>query len=155
MSTASCLYTPSPTESVEQEKNDIQALEYMNTRRRGEIVNNAAPRTLTPEQEKKLWRKIDMRILPSLILMYLCSFMDRSAFICYFLPHSLPECHQATSVRCLCILIRTVSMTDRNYVRKREAARHGGTARPHGSQVQHCFGTSNDSECTQGLSGFL
>lgn len=83
MSTASCLCTPSPAESVEQEKDDIQALECVKARRRDEIVNNTAPPTLTPEQEKKLWRKVDMRILPSLILMYLCSFMDRSAFICY------------------------------------------------------------------------
>jgi len=34
---------------------------------------------LTPEQEKKLWRKIDMRIVPILSLMYLLAFIDRSA----------------------------------------------------------------------------
>lgn len=34
---------------------------------------------LTPEQEKKLWRKIDMRIMPILSLMYLLAFLDRSA----------------------------------------------------------------------------
>jgi sugar phosphate permease len=33
---------------------------------------------LTPEQEKKLWRKIDMRIVPILSLMYLLAFIDRS-----------------------------------------------------------------------------
>ncbi|KAG2335418.1 hypothetical protein BDR05DRAFT_838452, partial [Suillus weaverae] len=33
---------------------------------------------LTPEQEKKLWRKIDMRIMPMLSLMYLLAFLDRS-----------------------------------------------------------------------------
>ncbi|KAG2040562.1 MFS general substrate transporter [Suillus americanus] len=33
---------------------------------------------LTPEQEKKLWRKIDLRIVPILSLMYLLAFIDRS-----------------------------------------------------------------------------
>ncbi|CCL99900.1 uncharacterized protein FIBRA_01925 [Fibroporia radiculosa] len=31
----------------------------------------------TPEQQKKLWRKIDARIMPVLTIMYLFSFMDR------------------------------------------------------------------------------
>ncbi|KAH9914901.1 MFS general substrate transporter [Epithele typhae] len=35
------------------------------------------PPTLTAEQEKKLWRKIDLQLLPILTLMYLCSFLDR------------------------------------------------------------------------------
>ncbi|KAG1850813.1 MFS general substrate transporter [Suillus subalutaceus] len=33
---------------------------------------------LTPEQERKLWRKIDLRIVPILSLMYLLAFLDRS-----------------------------------------------------------------------------
>ncbi|KAG1735896.1 MFS general substrate transporter [Suillus paluster] len=33
--------------------------------------------TLTPEQERKLWRKIDLRLMPILSLMYLLSFLDR------------------------------------------------------------------------------
>ncbi|KAG1731485.1 MFS general substrate transporter [Suillus paluster] len=33
--------------------------------------------TLTPEQERKLWRKIDLRLIPILSLMYLLSFLDR------------------------------------------------------------------------------
>jgi len=32
---------------------------------------------LTPEQERKLWRKVDMRLVPILSLMYLLSFLDR------------------------------------------------------------------------------
>ncbi|KAF9234650.1 MFS general substrate transporter [Melanogaster broomeanus] len=32
---------------------------------------------LTPEQEKRLWRKVDLRLMPILSLMYLLSFMDR------------------------------------------------------------------------------
>lgn len=70
---------------------------------------------LTPEQEKKLWRKIDMRIMPILSLMYLLAFLDRSnignakleglviqldltgnrfniALIMFILPYCLFEC---------------------------------------------------------------
>ncbi|KAF9220039.1 MFS general substrate transporter [Gyrodon lividus] len=36
-----------------------------------------APPILTPEQEKRLWRKVDLRLMPILSLMYLLSFMDR------------------------------------------------------------------------------
>jgi len=32
---------------------------------------------LTPEQERKLWRKVDMRLMPILSLMYLLAFLDR------------------------------------------------------------------------------
>ncbi|EJD01969.1 MFS general substrate transporter [Fomitiporia mediterranea MF3/22] len=35
------------------------------------------PPDLTPEQEKKLYRKIDLRLMPILSIMYLCSFLDR------------------------------------------------------------------------------
>ncbi|GAA5905619.1 uncharacterized protein JCM6883_005388 [Sporobolomyces salmoneus] len=35
-------------------------------------------RVFTPEEEKKLYRKIDRRIMPILALLYLLSFMDRS-----------------------------------------------------------------------------
>ena len=35
------------------------------------------PPPLTPEQERKLWRKIDLWLMPMLTLMYLCSFLDR------------------------------------------------------------------------------
>ena len=35
------------------------------------------PPTLTAAEEKRLWRKIDMRLMPILTLMYLCSFLDR------------------------------------------------------------------------------
>jgi hypothetical protein len=34
---------------------------------------------LSPEQETRLWRKIDMRLMPMLSLMYLMSFLDRGA----------------------------------------------------------------------------
>ncbi|KAM5545391.1 hypothetical protein V8D89_001004 [Ganoderma adspersum] len=35
------------------------------------------PPTLSAEEEKRLWRKVDMRLMPILTLMYLCSFLDR------------------------------------------------------------------------------
>lgn len=35
------------------------------------------PPTLTPEQESRLWRKVDLRLMPILTLMYLFSYMDR------------------------------------------------------------------------------
>lgn len=34
------------------------------------------PPTLTPEQERKLYRKIDLRLIPILSLMYLFASMD-------------------------------------------------------------------------------
>ncbi|KJA21329.1 hypothetical protein HYPSUDRAFT_140840 [Hypholoma sublateritium FD-334 SS-4] len=35
------------------------------------------PPTLTEEEERKLWRKVDLRLMPILSLMYLLSFLDR------------------------------------------------------------------------------
>ena len=35
------------------------------------------PPQLTAEEEKRLWNKIDLRLMPILSLMYLCSFLDR------------------------------------------------------------------------------
>ncbi|KAJ6625730.1 major facilitator superfamily domain-containing protein [Mycena sp. CBHHK59/15] len=35
------------------------------------------PPTLTPEEERRLWRRIDLRLVPILSLMYLLSFLDR------------------------------------------------------------------------------
>jgi hypothetical protein len=35
------------------------------------------PPVLTEEQERKLWRKVDLRLMPILSLMYLLSFLDR------------------------------------------------------------------------------
>ncbi len=39
------------------------------------------PPKFTPEQEKKLYRKIDLWLMPILTLMYLASFLDRGASI--------------------------------------------------------------------------
>lgn len=73
------------------------------------------PPTLTPEQEKRLWRKIDVRLMPILALLYLFSFLDRGnignaklqglvtelhlvgnqyniALTMYFIPYCIFEC---------------------------------------------------------------
>ncbi|KAK0189866.1 MFS general substrate transporter [Armillaria mellea] len=73
------------------------------------------PPALTEEQEKKLWRKIDLRLMPILSLMYLFSFLDRGnignaklqglttqlhldsnkyniALTMYFVPYCIFEC---------------------------------------------------------------
>ncbi|KAF8884550.1 MFS general substrate transporter [Gymnopilus junonius] len=39
------------------------------------------PPSLTEEEERKLWRKVDLRLMPILSLMYLLSFMDRGALL--------------------------------------------------------------------------
>ena len=39
--------------------------------------DSLTPPTLTPEEEAKVWRKIDMRLIPILALLYLFSFLDR------------------------------------------------------------------------------
>ncbi len=44
--------------------------------------------TWTPEEEKKLVRKIDLYLLPTIWLMYLLSYMDRTK--CVLLIHMVP-----------------------------------------------------------------
>ncbi|PFH46412.1 hypothetical protein AMATHDRAFT_77688 [Amanita thiersii Skay4041] len=70
------------------------------------------PPTLTPEQERKLWWKVDLRLMPILTIMYLVSFLDRGnaklqglvtqlnlkgneyniALTMYFIPYCIFEC---------------------------------------------------------------
>ncbi|KAJ4466263.1 hypothetical protein J3R30DRAFT_3588956 [Lentinula aciculospora] len=38
------------------------------------------PPVLSEEDERKLWRKIDLRLMPILCLIYLMSFMDRDEY---------------------------------------------------------------------------
>ncbi len=47
------------------------------------------PPTLTPEEEKRLWRKIDMRFMPIVTLLYLFSFLDRANIGEFRLPFAL------------------------------------------------------------------
>lgn len=44
------------------------------------------PPQLTAEEEKRLWRKIDYRLMPILTLMYLCSFLDRGELSHFIFP---------------------------------------------------------------------
>ena len=37
------------------------------------------PPKLTEDEERKIWRKVDLRLMPILAVMYLFSFMDRGA----------------------------------------------------------------------------
>jgi hypothetical protein len=38
------------------------------------------PSTLTPEEEARVWQKIDIRLMPILALLYLFSFLDRGEY---------------------------------------------------------------------------
>lgn len=57
------------------------------------------PPQLSAEEEKKLWRKIDFRLMPILSLMYLCSFLDRGKKSCLssFTSHMLLICFDLLS----------------------------------------------------------
>ena len=60
--------------SPSAEKGDVEAVECA-----APHEADVAPPPLPPEQERRLWRKVDKRILPILTIMYLCSFLDRGA----------------------------------------------------------------------------
>lgn len=42
-----------------------------------DLSGSIVPHTLTPEEEARVWRKIDLRLIPILALLYLFSFIDR------------------------------------------------------------------------------
>ncbi|KAJ7091876.1 hypothetical protein B0H15DRAFT_799639 [Mycena belliarum] len=64
-------------EKVEKSSNSLPMAADNNFDFGGESVLPPPP-TLTAEEERKLWRKIDLRLMPILSLMYLLSFLDRS-----------------------------------------------------------------------------
>ncbi|TFK31526.1 MFS general substrate transporter [Crucibulum laeve] len=110
----------SPPSSTPSEKGDQLHLEHVKTDSQSDIdfggeSSLPPPPNLTPEEEKRLWRKIDLRIMPILTLMYLCSFLDRGnignaklqgltsqlhltgnqyniALTMYFIPYCIFEC---------------------------------------------------------------
>lgn len=55
---------------VDKEKIDVP-LEEFHSR------DDDAPPALSAEDERRLWRKVDLRLMPILSVMYLLSFMDR------------------------------------------------------------------------------
>ncbi|OJT03637.1 High-affinity nicotinic acid transporter [Trametes pubescens] len=64
-------------------KGDIEAMEEKVSSEATDITypvaeELSAPPTLTAEEERRLWRKIDLRLLPILIIMYLVASIDRS-----------------------------------------------------------------------------
>lgn len=45
-----------------------------------------APVLLIPKEESQLWRKVDLKLMPIIALMYLLCFMDRGTFF------KIPQC---------------------------------------------------------------
>jgi hypothetical protein len=70
----------------EHEKPSVDYVEEASLERKKEEPEVVVP-VLTAEEEQRLWRKIDMRLMPILSLMYLMSFLDRGA---YTHTHLLP-----------------------------------------------------------------
>lgn len=74
---------------------------------KAEEEHNSSPATrhpsvvFGPKEEARLWRRIDLRLMPMIALMYLFSFMDRGEF---FIEHAgcrafICDLHQAILVR--------------------------------------------------------
>ncbi|KAJ7045932.1 MFS general substrate transporter [Mycena alexandri] len=67
--------TETSVEKTEMAKPCSGSLEHLDSGRESSLPH---PPTLTAEEERKLWQKIDLRLMPILSLMYLVSFLDRS-----------------------------------------------------------------------------
>lgn len=93
---------------MEKDKNasaQITTVENVNDEKRGErddvsVVDFGGdselppPPVLTEEEERRLYRKLDWRLMPILSLMYLFSFLDRgqSSNVSYGSPRILTHC---------------------------------------------------------------
>lgn len=62
-------------EKNEEDKIEIVATEFFVDRNAD--CEHLPPPQLNPELEKKLYRKIDLWLMPILSMMYLCAFLDR------------------------------------------------------------------------------
>ncbi|KAJ3848506.1 major facilitator superfamily domain-containing protein [Lentinula lateritia] len=69
--------TGSLTSSVKNEKASDKQLETASDYEFGGESQLPRPPVLSEDNERKLWRKIDLRLMPILCVMYLMSFMDR------------------------------------------------------------------------------
>ncbi|KAJ4484472.1 hypothetical protein C8R41DRAFT_921734 [Lentinula lateritia] len=69
--------TGSLTSSLQNEKASGEHLENASEYDFGGESQLLRPPVLSEEDERKLWRKIDLRLMPILCVMYLMSFMDR------------------------------------------------------------------------------
>jgi hypothetical protein len=58
----------------EQKKLGVQYID----RAIGEVCNDASNEPFTPEEQKKIIRRIDRRLVTTLGLLYMCSLMDRT-----------------------------------------------------------------------------
>ena len=72
----------SPTEASLDEKEEMEKIERVPVV--AELIANHAlgnipspPCEMSPEMEKRLYRKVDLWLMPILALMYLCAFIDR------------------------------------------------------------------------------
>ena len=87
---------PSPTRTSGDKKEDISIVERADSEKHGSDADDRLsvadfggdsslppPPILTPVQEKALYRKVDMRLMPILTIMYLLSFLDRGSFDSY------------------------------------------------------------------------
>ena len=63
---------------LKEKQVDVEAVEVMYIGPEGS--EETPPPKFTPEEEKRVYRKIDMRLLPILTIMYLMSFLDRGTF---------------------------------------------------------------------------
>ncbi|KAF8828406.1 hypothetical protein HHX47_DHR4000729 [Lentinula edodes] len=69
--------TGSLTSSFQNEKALGEDLENISEYDFGGESQLLRPPVLSEDNERKLWRKIDLRLMPILCVMYLMSFMDR------------------------------------------------------------------------------
>jgi len=135
--------------SLTKEKTDVTVTEKIDDKNRDHTVGSNSdeerlsvldfggdsqlppPPTLTPEQERALYRKVDLRLMPILASMYLLSFLDRglSPFMCApsnrLTSHALFRKH-----------------------RKRQASRPCHTVGSYWKQIQHRPGASRLSLTT-------
>jgi hypothetical protein len=76
-------------------KEGIPSMAYTEHLSKGESnpVDSLTPPTLTPKEEARAWRKVDIRLIPIVALLYLFSFMDRGTsrrFFIFLARVSLP-----------------------------------------------------------------
>lgn len=64
-----------PSRPYSLEAADIKEMETVKQ------IEDSGELTWTPEEEKKLVRKVDLFLLPTIWLMYLLSYMDRTKFV--------------------------------------------------------------------------
>lgn len=84
-----------PQTSLDEEKGERQHIEIAPANPVVEDINDSSPpMTLTADQERKLYRKIDIWLMPILSLMYLSAFLDRGAHIILLRVGLMPRSYQ-------------------------------------------------------------